>query len=195
MARCSFKLTGLILTLVFGVFIAAARGQRGESTNDSPPRFTAGVDLVSLDLCGRDASGRLVPDLSAEDFLILENGKPQQASFLVPSSAVPLTAVLLLDVSHRMYGDKLKKKLDVDFRGYVILGACNPSLAHQALSAEPQIGLLLPCNVVVQEAPQGGILVTIADLRAMFSLVDKSGLGPIVDEAERRLHRVIESLA
>ena len=91
--------------------------------------------------------------------------------------------------------ETLKKKLDVDFRGYVILGACNPPLAHQALSAEPQIGLLLPCNVVVQEAPQGGILVTIADPRAMFSLVDNSGLGPIVDKTERRLRRVIESLA
>lgn len=91
--------------------------------------------------------------------------------------------------------ETLKKKLDIDFRGYVILGACNPSLAHQALSAEPQIGLLLPCNVVVQETREGGILVTIADPRAMFSLVDNSGLGPIVDEAERRLHRVIESLA
>lgn len=91
--------------------------------------------------------------------------------------------------------ETLKKKLDVDFRGYVILGACNPSLAHQALSAESQIGLLLPCNVVVQERPEGGVIVTIADPRAMFSLVDNSGLGPIVDEAERRLHRVIESLA
>jgi len=90
--------------------------------------------------------------------------------------------------------DTLKKKLDVDFRGYVILGACNPPLAHQALSAEPQIGLLLPCNVVVQEVPEGGVLVTIADPRAMFSLVDNSRLDPVVGEAERRLRRVIESL-
>jgi uncharacterized protein (DUF302 family) len=59
----------------------------------------------------------------------------------------------------------LRKKLDVDFRRYVILGACNPNLAHRALAAEPQIGLLLPCNVVVQEAPEGGVVVSIADPR------------------------------
>ena len=57
----------------------------------------------------------------------------------------------------------LKKKLDVDFRRYVIFGACNPTLANQALEVEPQIGLLLPCNVVVQEAPDGGVTVSIAD--------------------------------
>lgn len=91
--------------------------------------------------------------------------------------------------------DTLKKKLDVDFRGYVILGACNPPLAHKALTAEPQIGLLLPCNVVVQEVPEGGVVVTIGDPRAMFSLVDNPSLTPIVEEAERRLRRVIESLA
>ncbi|HEY5616759.1 MAG TPA: DUF302 domain-containing protein [Vicinamibacterales bacterium] len=91
--------------------------------------------------------------------------------------------------------DTLKKKLNLDFRGYVILGACNPPLAHKALAAESQIGLLLPCNVVVQEAPEGGVIVTIADPRAMFSLVDNPGLKPIVDEAERRLRRVIETLA
>lgn len=91
--------------------------------------------------------------------------------------------------------ETLRKKLDVDFRGYVILGACNPPLAHKALTAEPQIGLLLPCNVVVQEAPEGGVVVTIADPRAMFSLVDNPNLTPIVEEAESRLRRVIESLA
>ena len=91
--------------------------------------------------------------------------------------------------------DTLKKKLDVDFRGYLILGACNPTLAHQALTADPQIGLLLPCNVVVQEAPDGGVIVTIADPRAMFSLVNHPALEPVVADAERRLRRVIESLA
>jgi uncharacterized protein (DUF302 family) len=66
----------------------------------------------------------------------------------------------------------LKKKLDADFRPYVILGACNPVLARRSLEAEPQIGLLLPCNVVVQDSPGEGIVVSIADPKAMFTLVD-----------------------
>lgn len=88
----------------------------------------------------------------------------------------------------------LRKKLDVDFRPYVILGACNPSLAHQALAAEPQIGLLLPCNVVVQEAPEGGVVVSIADPRAMFNLVDNTAVASVAAEAEERLRRVIDSI-
>jgi uncharacterized protein (DUF302 family) len=90
--------------------------------------------------------------------------------------------------------DTLKKKLDVDLRPYVILGACNPSLAHQAISAEPQIGLLLPCNVVVQEISEGDVIVSIADPRAMFALVDNPRLTPVVDDAERRLRRVMTAL-
>jgi uncharacterized protein (DUF302 family) len=90
--------------------------------------------------------------------------------------------------------DTLKTKLDVDFRRYVILGACNPLLAHKALSAEPQIGLLLPCNVVVQEPSDGGVTVSIADPRAMFSLVNNPRLTPVVDDADQRLRRVIASL-
>ena len=88
----------------------------------------------------------------------------------------------------------LKKKLDVDFRRYRILGACNPSLAHQALEALPHVGLLLPCNVVVQETPGGDVEVTIADPKAMFSLVENSSLEPVATEAEQRLRRVIDSL-
>jgi uncharacterized protein (DUF302 family) len=88
----------------------------------------------------------------------------------------------------------LKKKLDVDFRRYAILGACNPSLAHRALGIDPQIGLLLPCNVVVQDSPEGGVLVSIADPRSMLTLVQNSRLEPVVEEAERRLRRVIDSL-
>jgi len=91
--------------------------------------------------------------------------------------------------------DTLKKKLDVEFRRYLILGACNPSLAHKALSTDPQIGLLLPCNVVVQEATDGGVMVSIADPRAMFTVVDNPALAPIVDEADQRLRRVMASLS
>ena len=89
----------------------------------------------------------------------------------------------------------LKKKLDVDFRRYMILGACNPSLVYQALGVEPQIGLLLPCNVVVQEAPTGAVTVSIADPRAMFALVENSAVAPVAEEANERLHRVIDALA
>ncbi len=84
----------------------------------------------------------------------------------------------------------LKKKLDKDFRRYKILGSCNPNLAHQALLGEPQIGLLLPCNVVVQETDQG-ISVSIASPRAMFSLVGKAGMEDLVADAEARLARVL----
>ena len=84
----------------------------------------------------------------------------------------------------------LKKKLDKDFRRYKILGACNPNLAHQALQAEPQIGLLLPCNAVVQETDDG-VVVSVASPRAMFSLVGKEGMEDLVADAEARISRVI----
>ncbi len=87
-----------------------------------------------------------------------------------------------------------KSKLGVDMPSYVILGACNPSLAHQALSLEPQIGLLLPCNVVVQKTADGPVIASIADPRAMFAMVDNAGMAPIVDDAERRLRRVMRTL-
>jgi uncharacterized protein (DUF302 family) len=90
--------------------------------------------------------------------------------------------------------DTLKKKLGIDFRRYMILGACNPDLAHQALGAEPQIGLLLPCNVVVQEAPEVGVIVSIAAPKAMFTMVDNASLTPVAEEAEARLRRVMAAL-
>jgi len=88
----------------------------------------------------------------------------------------------------------LKKKLEADFRRYVILGACNPPLAHQALKAELEIGLLLPCNVIVYEE-NGGSVVSIVDPISMLGVVENPELSPVADEARTRLRRVIESLA
>jgi uncharacterized protein (DUF302 family) len=90
--------------------------------------------------------------------------------------------------------DTFKRKLDADFRPYVILGACNPQLARRALDAEPQIGLLLPCNVVVQKDETGDAVVSIADPKAMFTLVDNPAVGPVASEVEARLRRVIDAL-
>lgn len=88
----------------------------------------------------------------------------------------------------------LKKKLDLDFRQYVILGVCNPPLAHKALEAESNIGLLLPCNVVVQESPNGGIEVSIADPKVMFTLVENADVAPIAEDVEKRLRRVLDAI-
>lgn len=89
--------------------------------------------------------------------------------------------------------DTLKKKIDVDFRPYVILGACNPKLAHKALQNEPSIGLLLPCNVVVQEA-DGGSLVSFADPKAMFELVPDAPIEDVATEARRLLENAKDQL-
>lgn len=88
----------------------------------------------------------------------------------------------------------LKKKIDADFRNYVILGACNPPLAHQALSAEPGIGLLLPCNVVVTEEDDGRAVVSAADPTQLFSLVDRPDIKPMAEEVAARLKRVMAAL-
>lgn len=81
----------------------------------------------------------------------------------------------------------MKKKLNLDFRNYVILGACNPSLAHKALQADSHLGLLLPCNVVVQETTNGAVEVSFADPKAMFTLVEAPEATPVAQEAEQRL--------
>ncbi len=90
--------------------------------------------------------------------------------------------------------ETLKKKLDVDFRRYVILGACNPTLAHRALLKERLIGLLLPCNVVVAERDEGGSTVSIASPRELFRLVNNPDLTSVADEVESKLRRVLEAI-
>jgi uncharacterized protein (DUF302 family) len=87
----------------------------------------------------------------------------------------------------------LKKKLDADFRKYTILGACNPPLAQKALQEELEIGLLLPCNVIVYES-DGGSVVSIVDPISMLGIVENPGLEPIAHEAQTRLKRVYETL-
>lgn len=88
----------------------------------------------------------------------------------------------------------LKAKLGQDFRPYVILGACNPQLAHTALDADLGIGLLLPCNVCVWEE-EGGSVVSIARPEALFALVNRDDVLPVAREAGHRLQRALEQIA
>jgi uncharacterized protein (DUF302 family) len=90
----------------------------------------------------------------------------------------------------------LKQKLDQDFRPYTILGACNPRLAHRALSRDLRIGLLLPCNVIVYEDDDGlGSTVSVVDPLGMLGPIDQAELQEIADEAHARLSRVAQALA
>jgi uncharacterized protein (DUF302 family) len=89
----------------------------------------------------------------------------------------------------------LKKKLDADFRRYVILGACNPNLAYQALQNELEIGLLLPCNVIVYETDEGQSVVSIVNPISMLGVVEKEDLKGVANEANARLSRVVKKLA
>ena len=88
----------------------------------------------------------------------------------------------------------LKKKLDVDFRPYIILGACNPPFAHQALLAEPHIGTMLPCNVIVQDSGDGKTEVSAVDPMASMQAIENEKLGSVAAEVRNRLQKVIESL-
>jgi uncharacterized protein (DUF302 family) len=88
----------------------------------------------------------------------------------------------------------LKKKIDVDFRPYKILGACNPQLAHKALTADAQVGLLLPCNVVVSQEDDGFINISIIDPIGMLGVVDNPVVKPVANESRTRLERVAKSL-
>ncbi len=90
----------------------------------------------------------------------------------------------------------LKEKLDVEFRPYIILGACNPPLAHRALQADPTVGLLLPCNVTVEDTGDGS-LVSIVNPEAMLGvgpLAENAEVRTVATEARQRLERVAQSL-
>ncbi len=88
----------------------------------------------------------------------------------------------------------LKEKLDVDFRPYRILGACNPPFAHLALQAEDKIGLMLPCNVIVQEVEPGKMEVAAVDPVSSMQAIENPSLGDVAVQVQNRLRDVIESL-
>jgi uncharacterized protein (DUF302 family) len=90
--------------------------------------------------------------------------------------------------------ETLKKKLNVDFRKYRILGACNPQLAYQALLKEDKIGTMLPCNVIVQELAEGEVEVAAIDPIASMQAVKNPALGEIAVQVQAKLKKVIESL-
>jgi uncharacterized protein (DUF302 family) len=88
----------------------------------------------------------------------------------------------------------LKKKLDVEFRPYRILGACNPPFAHQALQLEDKIGLMMPCNVIVQETASGEVEVSAVDPAAAMAVVENEALRSLAKDVRARLQRVLEAL-
>lgn len=90
--------------------------------------------------------------------------------------------------------ETLKKKLDVNFRKYCILGACNPPLAYRALQAERNVGLLLPCNVIVQEISADSSEVAAIDPAAAMGAIENSELSAVALEAKEKLGRAIDSL-
>jgi uncharacterized protein (DUF302 family) len=90
--------------------------------------------------------------------------------------------------------ETLKKKLGVDCAEYVILGACNPPLAHRALQAEPEVGLLLPCNVIVYQNQEGKTVVSAVDPLAMLGIIDNAELSDVAKTVHEKMVRVIENV-
>ena len=88
----------------------------------------------------------------------------------------------------------MKKKLDEDMPPYRILGACNPVLAHQAVTAVPDIGLLLPCNVLVRQDSDGAVHVSFMDPGAVLGLVNDAGVDPLADQVKAKLEQVLAAL-
>jgi uncharacterized protein (DUF302 family) len=122
-----------------------------------------------------------------------------QMPFAVARATAEVTAALKqegfgvltqIDVQATMHA-----KLGVEMKPYIILGACNPNLAYQALQAEPELGLLLPCNVIVYDNGDETTTVSIVDPLQMLGMVENPALQPIAAEADQRLHRVLAHLA
>ncbi|MEF9437477.1 MAG: DUF302 domain-containing protein [Candidatus Mariimomonas ferrooxydans] len=120
-----------------------------------------------LDMSFNDAVDRVIDELKKEGFGVLT------------------------DIDVQM---TLKKKLDVDFRKYRILGACNPSFAYKALQAEPRIGTMLPCNVIVQETEQGKTEVSAIDPIASMQSIENPELRDIANQIQAKLKKVVDNL-
>jgi uncharacterized protein (DUF302 family) len=90
--------------------------------------------------------------------------------------------------------DTLKQKLDVDYKKYRILGACNPEFAYQALQAEDKIGTMLPCNVIVEEQEDGGIEISAVNPQASMQAVNNANLDDIAGKVNERLQKIIDSM-
>lgn len=88
----------------------------------------------------------------------------------------------------------LKEKLDKDFRNYVILGACNPTYAHMILSTEIEIGILLPCNVIVYDNDGGSVTVSAMDPTVALEVTGNDAIGPIAKEVKEKLERVLDAI-
>jgi len=127
---------------------------------------TFGTELTLANITIEDARTRVVDALAVEGFGVLTE----------------------IDVRAT-----LKKKLDVDFKPYVILGACNPPLAYKALQADPMIGLMLPCNVVVRQEG-ADVVVSVVDPMAMLDVTGNADLKTVACEAAGRLKRVQDAL-
>lgn len=121
----------------------------------------------SLDLNFDDAIAKVTAELGAEGFGVLAD----------------------IDVAATM-----KKKLGEDMPPYRILGACNPVLAHQAITAVPEIGLLLPCNVLVREDASGKVHVSFMDPAAVLGLVDDPAVIPLASEVKAKLERILDAI-
>ena len=131
--------------------------------------------------------------------MVTETGYGLSKRLSVPyEEALPLVKDALKDEGFGVLTEidvkeTLREKLQADFRKYLIIGACNPPLAHKALQAELQVGLLLPCNVIVYEEDEGTVVAAI-DPEAAMSITGNEALAEIAQEARERLKRAIERL-
>jgi|SRR5690554_257462 len=89
--------------------------------------------------------------------------------------------------------DTLKKKIDVDFKKYLILGACNPALAHKALQSEEELGLLLPCNIIIYEK-NGDTVVSVFNPEIMTEIINSENLKPVAQEVKERMERLLAAV-